>query len=92
MSRFDWDVTKAGINLRRHGISFEEAEDVLADPLTMEESDIEHSRSEDRLRITGWSPLGRVVVVIVSMSGPRPRIISARRATKRERHAFEDRP
>ena len=92
MSRYDWDVAKEHANIRRHGVSSTEAEEVLEGPLTVEERDIWHSGSEERLRITGWSPLGRVIVVIVSFSGPGPRIISARRATKRERHAFEDRP
>jgi uncharacterized DUF497 family protein len=54
--------------------------------------DLAHSNVEARMRIVGWSNLGRLLVVIVSASGHRPRIISARRATKRERHAYEARP
>jgi uncharacterized DUF497 family protein len=92
MSRYDWDETKAAINLRRHGITFDEAERAIIDPLAIEELDESHHRTEARLRITAWSPVGRLLVVIVSVSGRRPRIISARRATKRERHAYEDRP
>ena len=92
MSQFDWDPAKAEANLRRHGVSFEEADEAIVHPLAAEEPDIEHSGSENRLRITGWSSVGRLLVVIVSLSSPRGRIISARRATKRERHAYETRP
>jgi len=46
----------------------------------------------DRFLITGPSSIGTVLVVVTSERGPRPRIISARRATKRERHAYEARP
>ncbi|MBA2374091.1 MAG: BrnT family toxin [Chloroflexi bacterium] len=56
-----------------------------------DQADPDHSGSEERLRVIGWSPIGRLLVVIGSASGPRPRIISARRATKRERHAYIDR-
>ena len=92
MSRYDWDRRKAAANHAVHGITFEEAEDAVSSPLAMEEQDVDHSGVEHRVRITGWSSLGRVLVVIVSMSGDKPRIISARRATKRELHAYEARP
>jgi uncharacterized DUF497 family protein len=92
MSGYDWDETKAAINLRRHGVSFHEAERAIVHTLAVEEVDESHYQGEARLRITAWSPVGRLLVVIVSVSARRPRIISARRATKRERHAYEDRP
>jgi uncharacterized protein len=92
MSLYGWDLRKAAANHAVHGVTFEEAEDAASSPLAMEEQDVEHSGSDERIRITGWSSMGRVLVVIVSKSGDNPRIISARRATKRERHAYEARP
>jgi uncharacterized DUF497 family protein len=91
VSRFDWDEVKADTNVRKHGITFAEADDAASDPLAVEEVDPTHSGYEQRVIVTGWSPMGRLIVVIVSLSGRNPRIISARRATKRERHAYETR-
>ena len=91
MSRFVWDPEKARVNLAKHGVSFEEAESATAHPLAIEEYDIEHSSPQDRLRVTGWSSMDRLIVVILSISPPPGRVISARRATKRERHAYEAR-
>jgi uncharacterized protein len=93
MSRsYDWDEVKAEANVRQHAVSFGEAETVVDDMLSLWVADVAHSDVEARLRIVGWSAKGRLLVVIVSASGSRPRIISARRATKRERHVFETRP
>ena len=50
--------------------------------------DEEHSAVEERLQTIGWSALGRLLVVVTSARGPRPRIISARRATKRESDVY----
>lgn len=91
MSRYDWDIAKAEQNVRQHGITFEEAENVVTSPMAFEEPDVDHSRAEKRVKMIGWSPLGRCLVVIVSAEGPRPRIISARRASKRERDAYTSR-
>lgn len=91
MSRYDWDAEKDRVNLAKHGVSFEEAETVMRSALARLQLDLPHSAAERRERVTGWSFRGRLLTVVVSVSGPRPRIISARRATKRERHAYEDR-
>ena len=88
---YDWDPEKAEANLRRHGVHFDEAKSAADSPLASRRSDTAHSYLEDRIRIVGWSDAGHVLVVIVSKSGPRPRIISARRATKRERDAYINR-
>lgn len=91
MSRYDWDEVKEAINLRRHGVTFDEAEQAIMHPLAVDKPDIGHSLVESRFKVVGWSEQHRLLVVIVSASGLRPRIISARRATKRERHAYETR-
>ena len=91
MSRYGWDPDKSEANNRRHGVDFTEAESVANSPLGAWARDREHSDLEDRMRIVGWSSAGRLLVVVVSVSGPVPRIIPARRTTKRERDAYKDR-
>ena len=91
MIRFDWDPDKAIENEWQHGVSFDEAETAINSPLSRTVPDLEHSSMEDRWRTIGWSDLGRLLVVVTSEGGPRPRIISAWRATKRERNAYEQR-
>jgi uncharacterized DUF497 family protein len=88
VSGFDWDPDKAAANLRRHGIGFEEAETVIDGPLAAWAVDERRLDFEDRVRVVGWSNESRLLIVIVSTSGLVPRIISARRATKRERDAY----
>ena len=88
MGRYDWDPKKEGTNIRLHGISFLEAETVVDNPLADSVSDLAHSSVEERCRTIGWSDRGRLLVVVTSEGGPRPRIISARRATKRECDAY----
>jgi uncharacterized DUF497 family protein len=90
MSRYDWDAGKARKNLAKHGVSFEEAESVPDTDLARWVPDPRYA-DEDRFLITGTSSFGTLLVVVTSERGPRPRIISARRATKRERHAYETR-
>jgi hypothetical protein len=89
--RFGWDPDKAIENDWQHGVSFDEAETAVNHPLSRTVPDPEHSSLEDRWRTIGWSDLGRFLVVVTSEGGPRPRIISAWRATKRERNAYEQR-
>lgn len=84
VSRYDWDPVKAEANWRKHGITFEEAGEMLDGDRFYERPDVEHSLGEDRVRTIGLTPMGTMIVVITSQSGLRPRIISARRATKRE--------
>ncbi len=88
MTRYDWDPDKAEANLRKHGVTFDEAVEMLDEDRSDERPDIEHSLGEVRVRTIGYTLMGKVIVVITSQSGPRPRIISARRATKRECHEY----
>jgi len=83
------DSKKAIVNLRKHGVSFAEAESVLGDPLARWEIDATHSIEEERWRVTGRSQRDRILVVTVTPRAGRFRTISARRATKRERHEHE---
>ena len=91
MSRYVWEEDKARDNVAKHGVSFEEAETVDLDPQHLGWPDVRYLE-DDRFVKVGYSLGGLLLVVVVSERGPKPRLISARRATKRERHAYEARP
>jgi uncharacterized protein len=84
-----WDPKKARANLRKHGVRFSDAEAVLfdADALTREDPG---ARGEQRFVSVGANSTGRILVVVYSYSGDDVRIISARRATRRERSRYEE--
>ncbi|WP_110985747.1 BrnT family toxin [Acaryochloris thomasi] len=86
---FDWDERKAESNIRKHGISFNEAVTVFADPYLVFTVDLEHSGPEDREWAIGETDGGLPVVVVFTMRGEQIRIISARPATKQERQNYE---
>lgn len=87
---FEWDGKKAKQNLRKQGVSFEEATTVLGDPLSLTIPDPAHSGREERFVTLGRSSRGRLVVVVLTERADRIRIISARRATRRERRSYEE--
>ena len=84
--RFEWDRTKAVLNKRRHGVSFEEAQTVFYDENAIEFFDPDHSDREDRFIVLGLSFKLRLLVVCHCVREAQSviRIISARRATRRE--------
>lgn len=86
---FEWDPDKAKTNLARHGVGFLEAATVLGDPLSLTISDPNHSEGEQRFVSVGMSDRARLLVVAHTEWGERIRIISARRATRREQRAYE---
>ena len=87
---FEWDSRKAATNLKDHGVSFEEALTVFADPLGSIFDDLDHSTSERRELIVGHSAERRLLVVSFTERNTRTRIISAREATARERRDYEE--
>ena len=87
---FEWDDDKARKNVKKHGVSFEEASTVFGDPLALTIPDPLHSEEEDRFITLGESDRRRLVVVISTERGKRIRIISARFATRRERKDYEE--
>ena len=91
MSKYRWDERKARDNVTHHGVSFEEAESVPDTDLGRWFPDDTHSAREERFIVIGPSSLGRLLLVVTSEGGPTPRIISAWRATKRERREYERR-
>ena len=90
-SGFEWDEDKARSNIRKHGVTFEEASTVFADPLAIIFSDEAHSDDELREILIGPSNEGRLLMVSFT-EREAIRIISARQATKRERRDYEQRP
>lgn len=87
--RFEWDPKKAKKNLRKHGVSFEEAVTVFYDPLSATFDDPDHSVGEDRFIIIGLSSRDRLIVVAHAERGESIRIINARPATAQERKKHE---
>ena len=89
--KFQWDANKAAVNLRKHGISFDEAVTVFKDPLALIFDDEEHSEDEHREVIIGFSTLSRLLLVcFVERQEDTVRIFSVRRATTLERMDYEE--
>ncbi len=88
--RFEWDPKKAAANLRKHGVSFDEAATVFQDDLSLSGDDPDHSLDEERNITFGVSSSGRLLVVSHTGSEGRIRIISARLATRFERKLYEE--
>lgn len=87
---YEWDPRKAKENLRKHGVSFEEAATVFLDLLALTFSDPDHSDEEDREITIGFTKKHRVVFVSHCQGEDRIRLISARRATRKERKQYEE--
>lgn len=85
---FEWDEEKAVENLRKHGVSFEEGIAVFNDPLSISIDDPDHSASEERYIDIGASENGHVLVVSYTERGASVRIISCRKATRKERRQY----
>lgn len=88
---FEWDPRKARANQEVHGIDFEDAATVFGDPLSLTILDSPHSHGEIRFIIVGRSRARRLLVVVHCERDDRIRLISARRATPRERRDYENR-
>jgi uncharacterized protein len=92
VDRVTWDPEKDRLNQAKHGVSFAEAKLVLANELTREWPDSDHSIVEPRAINMGVTPSGEVLLIVTAAAiDGSIRMISARRATKRERHAYEAR-
>jgi len=90
---FSWDAQKAIANYEKHGVSFEEAATVFADPEGLDWEDLRHSHLERRSRRLGVSAAGRVLLVVYTLRRLKNaqetiRVISARQASRKERQAY----
>jgi uncharacterized protein len=86
---FEWDKSKAAANIKKHGVSFEEAKTVLNNPLAIIFGDEAHSFEEQREIIIGHSQSNRLMLVSFTERPNAIRIISARLATRIEREDYE---
>ena len=88
--RFEWDGQKARRNLKKHGVPFEEAATVFGDRLSMTIADPLYSTVEQRWVTLGLTQRERLIVVVHTNRGSTIRLISARKATRREKRAYEE--
>ena len=88
--RFEWDPKKAALNLRKHGVSFEDAQSVFSDENGLLIDDPDHCEEEDRFVLLGLSHSLRLLVVVhcYRSEGKIIRIISARKADAQERSIY----
>jgi len=91
MVKFEWSPSKARANLKKHGVSFEEAQTVFYDDYARQFFDDDHSDDEERFILLGRSNQSRILIVChcERESGNVVRIISARKATAKERKFYE---
>jgi uncharacterized protein len=87
---YEWDPIKAQINRRKHGVSFEEAASVFQDAKALTFDDPDHSDEESREMTIGLSTKGRVLFLSHCERGNGIRIISARKATPKERKQYAE--
>jgi len=87
---FEWDESKAASNKKKHGVTFEEAKSVFYDDFAIQFFDEENSELEDRFLILGHSNQARILLIChcEKGSGSLIRIISARKATSKERKLY----
>ena len=88
--KFDWDPKKAEANLRKHGVSFDEAATTLLDPHAVSGPNPDHSVDEERYITFGYSQLTRLLAVCHTYRPGAIRIINARRVTRSERKIYEE--
>ncbi len=87
---FEWDVRKAAANLKKHGVTFEDAASVFFDPLAITFPDPDHSLDETRQVTVGYTMEGNLVFVSHCERQERIRMISARPATRTEQRQYEE--
>jgi uncharacterized DUF497 family protein len=90
MLLFEWDPNKARRNLEIHRVSFDEASTAFRDTLSLTIHDPLHSDEEDRFILVGNSCANRLLVIVHTERGENIRIISAKKATKKERTQYEE--
>jgi uncharacterized protein len=88
--KFSWDPRKASLNLRKHGVSFEEAATACLDPLARIHDDPEHSADEHRELLVGYSARGKLLLVSFTERDEVVRIIHSREVAAWERFDYEE--
>jgi uncharacterized DUF497 family protein len=87
--RVEWDPAKARLNARKHGVAFADAVAALEDEsaITMQDP---FAEGEERWVALGLDAFGRILLVVYTWRAETVRLISARKATQRERRQYED--
>lgn len=88
--KLDWDTKKAASNLRKHGVSFQEAGTVFGDPMALTFDEPDHSIGEKRFLTFGVARTARFLIVCHAEDAGITRIISARQMNKPERKIYEE--
>ena len=88
--KFEWDGSKAAVNIGKHGVSFDEGATVFLDQLALSGPDPDHSVGDPRYVTFGMSSVGRLLTVFHTYRPGGIRIISARRVTRAERKLYEE--
>lgn len=86
--RFQFDPAKAASNLKKHGVSFADAEGVFYDVLAIHQADPDYA-DEERFMAVGMGSAGKILTIVYTLRGNEIRIISARRATRKEAKDYE---
>jgi len=90
---FEWDHVKAALNLTKHGVSFEQALTAFADATALDGADVKHSAAEPRRFLVGRAADGQILAITYTLRssthGEAVRIITARRASRKERRSYE---
>jgi uncharacterized DUF497 family protein len=86
---FEWDPRKERSNLAKHGVGFEQASTIFGDRSSLTIPDPEHSQTEERYITIGRTFTDKLLVVVHTERGNNIRLISARRASRRERRFYE---
>ena len=87
---FEWDPAKERTNRRKHGVSFDEATSVFADPFSINMPDPSHSVAEERFLVLGRAASAKLLIVAYAERGQRTRLISARRASPSEHRLYAE--
>jgi len=87
--KFEWERRKAVLNIKKHGMSFEDAATAFGDPLSVTIHDPKHSDDEDRFLLLGETQDKKLVVVAHTDRKDTIRLINARPATRQEREDYE---
>ena len=88
--KFEWDQQKADSNLKKHNVSFQEAASAFGDTFSITYPDPDHSVREQRFITVGMSGSGKVLIIAHTDRGDNIRIISARKAARKERRYYEE--
>jgi hypothetical protein len=88
---FEWDRTKREHNIRYHGVDFKETRETFADRHAFVQFDGRHSVTEERFSLLGRTAAGQLLMTVFTSRGAKIRIISSRRASRRETIGYEER-